>query len=126
MRGAENAIPHKLVTMRPKDQPWIHNEIRKLMRIRNRQHKIAKRTNNPNHWARFRQLRNHVINSIRDAKVNHFQKLVINFQNRNLSPNDLWKITKQFLKQNEDSEINLLNNNGIFLSDPIDKATLFL
>ena len=47
--ATENSIPHKLVTIRPKDQPWMHNEIRKLMRSRNRQHKLAKRTNNPNH-----------------------------------------------------------------------------
>ena len=72
-RAAENSIPHKPVTIRPKDQPWMRNEIRKLMRIRNRQHKLAKCTNNPNHWARFRELRNQVINSIREAKVNHFK-----------------------------------------------------
>ena len=123
-RAAENSIPHKIVAIRPKDQPWMHNEIRKLMRIRNRQHKIAKRTNNPNHWARFRELRNQVINSIREAKVNHFKKLATNLQNGNLSPKDWWKITKQFLKQNKDNEIPPLSNNGIFLSDPQDKATL--
>ena len=122
-RAAENSIPHKTVPIRPKDQPWMNNEIRKLMRIRNRQHKIAKRTNNLNHWAMFWELRNQVITSIREAKVHHFKKLATNLQNRNLSPEDWWKITKQFLKQNKDNEIPPLNNNGIFLSDPQDKAT---
>ena len=51
--AAEFAIPNKEVTIRPKDQPWMHNDIRKAMRKRGRLHKIAKRTNHPQHLGTF-------------------------------------------------------------------------
>ena len=80
LSAAELSIPNKEVTIRPKDQPWLHNEIRKAMRKRTRLHKIAKRTNQPNHWENFRTARNHVTNLIRDAKLNYFKKLADNLK----------------------------------------------
>ena len=44
--AAEQSIPNKTVTIRPADQPWMHNEIRKLIRQMKRIHKQAKQTNN--------------------------------------------------------------------------------
>ena len=43
-------IPTKTVVIRPDDKPFMNNNIRKLMRRRDRAHYKAKTTDNPNHW----------------------------------------------------------------------------
>ena len=61
------AIPNKIVTIRPLDPPWLHNEIRKQMRIRKRLYDKAKRSNNDLHWQNYRHKRNEVKHLIRHA-----------------------------------------------------------
>ena len=48
------------VPIRPRDLPWIHNQIRQYIRKRNRLHEVAEQTNKPDAWARFRESRNKV------------------------------------------------------------------
>ena len=43
--SANQSIPNKVVTIRPRDLPWIHNEIRKENRKRKRMHQLAKNRN---------------------------------------------------------------------------------
>ena len=95
--AAEPSVPNKVVTVRPKDQPWLHNDIRKAMRKRTRLHKLAKDTNQPQHWANFRMARYHVTNLIRDSKLNYFKKLAQNLQQGNISDKNWWKIAKNSL-----------------------------
>ena len=68
LTAAEQSIPNKVVTIRPADQPWMHNEIRKLIRQRKRIHKQAKRTNNDLEWSKFRRIRTKIVQKIRSAK----------------------------------------------------------
>ena len=51
-------VPHKQVTIRPNDKPWMTDEVRKKLRRKNRIHKIAKTKNRPQDWAKFRKERN--------------------------------------------------------------------
>ena len=55
-------ILNKTVTIRNLDKPWLHNEIRKQIRIRKRIHKAAKRVNTPDQWSLFRRQRNMILN----------------------------------------------------------------
>ena len=124
LNAAELSIPNKDVTIRPKDQPWLHNEIRKAMRKRTRLHKIAKRTNQPYHWERFRTARNHVTNLIHDAKLTYFNKLAENLKQGNISDKNWWKIAKRFISSNKDTTIPPLNRNNTNYTTPFDKANL--
>ena len=45
MEIAKLNINNKTVTIRNRDKPWMHNEIRKQIRIRKRIHKNSKRVN---------------------------------------------------------------------------------
>ena len=71
-------IPTKTVIIRPNDKPFINNGIRLKIRQRNRVHRKAKSTNNPQHWATFRRIRNEVITLIRASKKSYKSKLVLN------------------------------------------------
>jgi hypothetical protein len=46
----------------------MNNKIRNKIRQRNRIHYKAKTTNNPDHWKKFREIRNEVIDLVRKAK----------------------------------------------------------
>ncbi|KAK3096455.1 hypothetical protein FSP39_000336 [Pinctada imbricata] len=100
----------------------MHNEIRKNIRKRNRQHKIAKISKTPEDWTRFKELRNKVIADIKTAKINHFKKIASNLQNGNISPKNWWKLTKQFFKEQNTSEIPIIIDNNEHYSSPSEKA----
>ena len=124
IKSAEQTIPNKEVVIRPRDLPWFHNEIRRCIRIRNRIHNLAKRTNTPETWRRFRKARNKVTSLIRNAKINYFKKLATNLHRGNLTPKQWWKVAKQFLKNSTDSDIPLLLHENTQYSTPMEKATL--
>ena len=74
----DSTIPNKIVTIRPADPPWLHNEIRKKMRIRKRSYDKARHTNSANHWQDYRRIRNEVTNLIRHARTEYFKNLLLN------------------------------------------------
>ena len=74
MELTDSTIPNKMVTIRPADPPWLHNEIRKKMRIRKRSYDKARHTNNANHWQDYRHIRNEITNLIRQARTEYFKK----------------------------------------------------
>ena len=69
VKAAEQSIPNKIVTIRPRDLPWFHNEIRNEIRKRTKAHKLAKVTNTPENWKKFREARNHVTLLIRKSNL---------------------------------------------------------
>lgn len=78
---AKMCIPYKTVVIRRLDPPWFSNSLRKLIRKRKRQHSKAKCTNDQHDWARFRVIRNHTVNVIRNAKNDYFKKLSTDINN---------------------------------------------
>ncbi len=60
--------PHKVVTVRLNDKPWMNGHIRRLMRRRDRAHNKAKSTNTSDHWKIYRDTKNLLIDTIRQAK----------------------------------------------------------
>ena len=55
---ARQFIPNKVVEIRPHDKPWFNSELRKLKRLKDKLHRKAKLSQNPNDWANFRSIRN--------------------------------------------------------------------
>ena len=53
----------------------MHNDIRKFIRARKRLHNIAKHTNSPGDWAKYRKTRNICVNKIRNAKQTYDNKI---------------------------------------------------
>ena len=67
IRVAENNIPNKIITYRRKDPPWMHNAIRSIIRKRKRLHRIAKHTDSPTDWEKYRKVRNKSVSKVRNA-----------------------------------------------------------
>ena len=60
--------PIRKVRIRGRLSPYITDEIRELMKSRDRRRKIARKTRNPDAWAAYKNLRNDVKREIRSAE----------------------------------------------------------
>ena len=61
----ESHIPHKTVTIRPRDKPWMNKTVRRAIRKRNRLLKIHCRVKSLVSWEKYRQQRNYTTTLIR-------------------------------------------------------------
>ena len=75
---AMECIPNRLIRIRPGEPYWISSDIKSLIRKRKRAYRKAKYPRLQHHWNRFRELRNKLINSVREAKESHKMELRIN------------------------------------------------
>ncbi|CAG2208763.1 unnamed protein product [Mytilus edulis] len=72
--------------IRPNDKPFMNNLIRNKIRHRNRIHHKAKTSNNPDHWKKFREIRNEIISLVRKAKEDYKCKLTSQLIDKNIPP----------------------------------------
>jgi len=64
--------PEKKMLVRGKFSPWLTADVRCSMKLRNKMHKIAKNSNLPEDWKRFRQARNSTNNLVTSSKKRYF------------------------------------------------------
>ncbi|MCG7877682.1 MAG: reverse transcriptase domain-containing protein [Candidatus Thiodiazotropha endolucinida] len=121
---AEQSIPCKTVTIRPRDLPWINSDIRKTMRKRNRLFRKYKHDHRIDTYSRFKQTRNEVIKLIRKSKQNYITSLANKLKTGNLSVQDYWKTLKTFIKPTQTSSIPPLLKDNVFISEDSEKANL--
>ncbi len=120
----QNSIPNKVVTIRTQDIPWFKNNIRRLIRKRNRIHKRAKVTNSETEWANFRNIRNEVTKLIRKSKSEYENKLIEKVNDPNTSVKTWFKLAKQLRSKHTSSTIPTLIHDGIEASADTDKVEL--
>ena len=121
---AEECIPTKNVTIRPCDLPWLNNNIRKLMRQRNRLYKRYKKKKTSALFDKFKQLRNKVTSNLRKAKQEYIRSLAYKLKTSNLSLQDYWRTLKSFIKPSQTSTIPPLFHENAYISDTNEKANL--
>ena len=90
----DDCIPNKLVTIRPRDKPFMSNYVRRLIRQRNRQYHKYLQTKVLRDWAIYKAMRNKTVSATRTAKHNHYNHLQQQLQQKDLSPRKWWNITK--------------------------------
>ena len=120
---AEN-IRNKSVTIRTKDKPWMYNEVRYLLRKRDRCFKKHKRTLSEQDKFRFYLARREVNRAKRNAKKRLNDTMVSNSNKPNLSTREFWKISKRILGDKSDRNIPPLLHNNNLVSDEENKSTI--
>ncbi|CAG2230882.1 unnamed protein product [Mytilus edulis] len=117
-------IPKKKVLVRPRDKPWITTSIKVKMRKRNRAYKKAKSRNLISDWKKFKELRNEVIDLVREAKRQYLINLHNSLVDKSIPPGKWWRIAKSVCKfKNKESQNSPIKVNGEILIHPIEKAT---
>lgn len=116
-------IPVKVIRIRPNDKPWMTQEIRRNLRVKNRLLKKARSTNRENDWLKFRIARNDVIDLIRQAKQNYLNKLQNTLSDKSIPPGKWWRIAKSISNfSNKSSSSQPFKIGGNTIIHPMDKA----
>ena len=68
-------MPVETISVRQCDKPWITEEIKQMIRNKNKLHKKAKIFNTDQSWKSFRQIRNDPTYAIRKRKLDNLQDL---------------------------------------------------
>ena len=78
LETSKEFIPNRTVTIRSGEPKWITSSIKRLIRKRKRLYRIARSSNKQTDWDNFRQIRNQIINIIKQSKNDSFSKLANN------------------------------------------------
>ena len=121
---AEQCIPTKHVTIRPRDLPWINNTIRRLIGKRNRLYKKYKKDRTIPNYNKFKQARNEVTSDLQKAKKDYTDSLANKLKTLSLSSRDYWKTLKSFIKTSNSVTIPPLLHENTYVADSDEKANL--
>ena len=113
------------VTIRPRDLPYIYNNILKLTRKGSRLFKkcIKKRNTCNSNYDNFKRARKDVKNNLRRAKKEYGDSLANTLKTSNLSSQDYWKTLKSFIKTISERN-NSFSHDNIYVADNDEKANL--
>ena len=121
---AKEYIPNRSVLIRPRDKPWMTNELRRLFRIRNRLFNTFKKKRSIENEHKFREAKR-IASIARDtAKQNYKLKLSNKLADPNISSKDYWHTAKQIYKAKIHSGIPTLVDNNITYTTSLSKANL--
>ena len=120
---ADLSIPKVSFTYRPNDKPWMNNNIRRIMRQRDRLFLKAKNKNTELSWINYRNKRNEVVQMIRDTKKSYIANLQTKLSDPGLSSKAWYRITNDITKlKNKHNPPPPLIRNGQPQIHPLDKA----
>lgn len=123
---AKKCIPHYECTIRPRDKDFMNSDIRKLMKERDRTHKLKKTNPNPQLQERYRVLRNQVLSDSRKAKFDKDKELDKILSSPDVSSKQWWKHCKSTTTRVNDKSINSpLFEGNTLVTDNTEKANLF-
>ncbi|XP_077279091.1 uncharacterized protein LOC143906722 [Temnothorax americanus] len=84
----------KVMPVRWKTKRWIDEEVREMLRIRDRAYKKAAQSNMEKDWKEFKRRRNEAVAKIREKKRDYYEKNIDD--NRNKS-REMWKSLKELI-----------------------------
>ena len=118
-------IPHKTVTIRPKDKPWFTNTVRRAFRKRDRAHTRWKKNPTNQNYNTYHTLRHEANQAKSIAKTEHFTKLSQKLVDPSTSSKQYWNITKQLYGNKVHAGIPPLKKNGVVYTSSEDKCNIF-
>ena len=101
-------IPHKTITVRPKDKPRYTLHVRKLYRQLHKLFLLKNRTNSPTHLTSYKNKRHEAKTAFRQARKDYFDSLSDNILNPETTPKTFWKLVKSVYNNNNQSNIPIL------------------
>ena len=114
-------IPHKLSKQRS-GLPWINQNIRKLIRKRDRLYKLCKVSFSEAKYADFKSLKHLVQKEIRSAYWSYTNNLIVPETHPHLNQKKFWSYIKALRKEN--TNVPVLTKNGISYETSLDKAKI--
>ena len=119
---ADTHAPLRKYTVKTKPAPWLTDNIRDLMQMRDMAKSEAKISGYPSDWAVYRKLRNYVVKVNRESKREYFQNAI---NDSKKDAKSMWKTINNLLGRSCYSSPSSVESNGRTFSKPIDIANHF-
>ena len=118
-------IPNRTIKIRPRDKPWITNEVKISIRKRNRLYKRFKRTRTIEHQAIWKQAARETNFYMHQAKLAHTDKIKKLLMDTKVGEKKYWKIAKEVYGNKKSSGIPALLVDNKPVTTSSDKANSF-
>ena len=96
-------IPKKQKRVKKTKQlAWINEDIVSAIKKRDRELKIAFKTNCPNDWSKYKRMKCYVTNLVRKSKRMYFQQSI---DDNKGNPKEIWKALKSLTKSQKSTKV---------------------
>ena len=125
LNAAKESIPQHIKTIRNRDKPWVNSDLKRQIRKRERLFRKAKARNSDSDWNRWKLQRN-LVTELNKKLKGHFIKMqTVKLLENKKNPQQYHQILKNMIGKNNFKNIpNLLQHDGMPVTDDLDKATL--
>ena len=121
-----NFVPHKIISCRDKDAPWMSPEIKQALYEKAKLYKkYVKNGRKPQDYILLRNASSISSNLIKKAKENFYASQGNKLNDPNISHKKYWTILNSFLNKKKVPQIPPIKSNSIFITNFQEKATLF-
>ena len=121
-----NFIPNETITCDDRDPPWMNSFIKNLIRAKDYFYeKFVRKSNNMYHLCAFKNLQNHLNQSIQIAKQNYINKIAQRLGDPNTSSKSDWSLLKTLLNGKKIACIPPLFHGDRFMVDFQEKSKVF-
>jgi hypothetical protein len=107
------------------DKPWITNQVKKFLTVRNRLYKRFKRTRLPGHYEDWKHSARDANFQMSQAKLAHKEKLRSILMNTKCGEKNYWKVAKQVYGNKKIMGIPSLVVGNTMISTSVEKARCF-
>ena len=121
-----NFIPNELVTVKPKNVPWITRSIKSMIQKKNHAYKTFMKNGQPDDKVEgIQDLINRTSKTIEDAKHKYFMKIGETLSNSDIGNKRYWSLINKILNKTKVPLIPPLPENDVFVLDFEAKAKIF-
>ena len=126
MNIAERVITKKKVKVRPHDKCWYNNYLRRLRRVKDRDHKIWVTIRQPINWDVYAASRNKYFQECDRIKLAYEEHIYATLADQiNTNPKKWWSLVSQTMGKAKKSSFPVMENKGVLYSTDKEKAELF-
>ena len=112
---ADTHAPLRKYTVKTKPAPWLTDNIRDLMQMRDMAKSEAKISGYPSDWAVYRKLRNYVVKVNRESKREYFQNAI---NDSKKDAKSMWKTINNLLGRSCYSSPSSVESNALIIGFP--------
>ena len=122
----KNFIPNKILTFDDSDPPWINEQLKNLIRLKNGMFKLYLQNGKKQNDYILLQNANHQLSELLNRnKKKYYDRLTAKLNNPSTSAKAYWSILKSFVNGKKIPSIPPLFTNGQFVTNFLSKANIF-
>ena len=118
----DTTAPIKRVQIKKQQLNYVTDKTKEIQIERNKTYEVARNSDDPDIWRKYRNLRNNALKSLRQDELN-FKKSELKTENK--TSKEIWNKTKKVLKWEKSKSPRHILNNGLITDSPKEMSEIF-